>query len=449
MNTALLLLGVGIIPLVFLGMLLFVVLFLAIVIALLTRSNQSGAALGMTLLGVLVALTFLAFFGIYMLRSSPTVVEFESMDPAPAFVPAPPPAPLAPPAEGLLKASSELNDRPSPVEMSDADVPTPTRPWDPWDRVVEQTFRTEMYCSIAGAEHALTRDCLSELGPHLAETPETVYVVVNPLIAEQSALGSTLDGVIHEALPLATVQRAGSPLSPNPGNAIVLVLDLPEFQLTEMNALGTQASGTVSLRGTCGDHVFAGTKRFTEKPWVSHFEEFVNTHPQRTMLRANCRSFSTEEAAAYEDAVNVAVQALLPRAMALLMTQPDGPAMAIASQPAIRQQLRAAIERNELVADRFSQRLEGSSGTVWRATLLLDYRPTQLTRLANQALEVSEFEQHSRIVTGMAVALMFGLVAALYLVVNELTKGYFVWNLRAAAMLALLTIVVAVCWWIR
>ena len=123
--------------------------------------------------------------------------------------------------------------------------------------------------------------------------------------------------------------------------------------------------------------------------------------------------------------------------------------MADASQPAVQQQLRAAVERNEFVADRFSQQLEGSPGTVWRAALLLDYQPDQLAQLANLGWAISESEQHNRIVTGLAVVLMFGLVVALYLVVNELTKGYFVWNLRAAAMLALLSIVVAVCWWIR
>ena len=123
--------------------------------------------------------------------------------------------------------------------------------------------------------------------------------------------------------------------------------------------------------------------------------------------------------------------------------------MVVAAQPAIRQQLRAAIERDELVADRVSQRLEGSSGTVWRAALLLDYQPMKLAQLANQGLATANSEHHNRIVAGLAVTLMFGLVVALYLVVNELTKGYFVWNLRAAAMLALLSVVVAVCWWIR
>ena len=113
------------------------------------------------------------------------------------------------------------------------------------------------------------------------------------------------------------------------------------------------------------------------------------------------------------------------------------------------EQLSAAVERNELVADRFSQQLEGSFGQrLARDTPLLDFQPEQLIQMVDQGHLVQRAEQRREIGTGLAVVLMLGLVLALYIVLNELTKGYFVWNLRAAAMLALLTMVVVFCWWI-
>lgn len=451
MNTALLLLGMmRTVPIVFLGMLLFVVLFLTVVITVLARRDKSGLGLGLTLMGVFISLLGLAFSGIFFLRSSPTVEYSKSMETGRAYGPAPP-VPPSPPVEGPFDVNSSEIPSPTPVVNRAVDSSSPSRPWDPWDDVVEETFRADVYCSVASAERALVRECLNELGPHLAETPETVYVVVNPVVASQKPwLGANVDDVIRDSLPLTKVQHPiGNPNSPNPENGIVLVFDLPEFQLADNNGLGTQSSGSVSLKGTYGDHVFEGTKRFTEKLWVNRFGEFVNQHPRRTLMRANCRSFATDEVTAYEDAVDVAVEILLPRAMALLAAQPGGHTTGAGAQAAVRQQLRAGIEHDSLIADQFVQQLDGSSGTVWRAALLLDYQPGQLAQLANLGRAVSETEQQNRIVTGLAVALMFGLVVALYLVVNELTKGYFVWNLRAAAMLALLSIVVAVCWWIR
>ena len=422
------------------------VLFAALLVAALThatdRSRRVALPLAVALCGVVLALVFVALFGLFFVRVAPV-----SVAPAPqvgwAPVEAPAPQPPAPPADPARSAPDAVH-----VDQPPRDVPA----IDPWDPAAETALRPRVCSSVSSAAQALVRESLTQLSPQLTETPKAARIVVEPeLNAKHAALGTQLIALLRESLPLAMVQvtPSGGESEAASAESLVMRIDQPELESSAPSADGiSRVAGTLRLRASYGGQTCEEIKRYTEKPWVDRYAEFVSQQPQRSWLRVVGSTFTNDEPAANRDAVRAAVDALLPRVRTVLEANTQLNLVGDVPDHEIRQQLQAALERNELVADRFSQQLDGAFGTVWRAALLIDADPARLTAVVQQAQTAAQTQQRHSLATGLAVLLMLGLVLVLYYVLNELTKGYFVWNLRAAAMVALLTIAVAFCWWI-
>jgi hypothetical protein len=101
--------------------------------------------------------------------------------------------------------------------------------------------------------------------------------------------------------------------------------------------------------------------------------------------------------------------------------------------------LRGKLE-NDLVAglhitDKFAQRFDRTYATVFREALLVDVSPNTLEKLVreytNELKNRRETLQHGI----FSVGGLFVLVYLLYLFVNSVTRGYFVWRLRTTATL--------------
>ncbi len=435
-----------------LGSLLLVILTIVVMVILIAQSNNAGVVVALTLIGAVVSLIALSlgwFIAVPVQRKSvrqppqlqvlpqpvtpPTVADPVESAALPPVAPQAPVAP-APPANPLGQET--------PAEMM-ALGPAPILSGTPWDRVVEDTLQANVYSSATHAARALARECLVEWNSQLAETPAAIRIVVRP--PHINALGTEVATIFREAFPLADVEPVIEQEPPAENTDLAVIVVVAPVITETRTTLPQQVRGTVRLHGTCQGHTFDGMKRFLEKAWVHQFDEFVSSHPQRSFLRADCRSFANDEASAYNDAVGVAVDALLPRVITLLSDRP----YSVVAEDLLRQRLRASIEDNTFVVDRFSQQLTGRSGNVWRATLLIEAQPPRLAAIADVGRVASQERQFTRRAAELSVLLMVGLVLVLYFVVNELTKGYFVWNLRAVTMLALLTMVVAFCWIIR
>lgn len=425
--------------LVIAGAVLFVALWVAAFTHAADRSRRVALPLAVALCGIVLALVFVALFGLSFVRLAPvSVAPAPQVGWAPVEAAAPqPPAPPATPAPDAMH-----------VDQPSREVPA----IDPWDPAAETALRPRVCSSVSSAAQTLVRESLIQLSPQLAETPKAARIVVDSeLNAQHAALGTQLSALLRESLPLVTVQvtTSGGESEAASAESLVMHIDQPELESSAPSAAGiSRVAGTLRLRASYGGQTCEEIKRYTEKPWVDRYAEFVSQQPQRSWLRVVGSTFTNDEPAANRDAVRAAVDALLPRVRTVLEANTQLNLVGEVPDHEIRQQLQAALERNELVADRFSQQLDGAFGTVWRAALLIDADPAQLTAVVQQAQTAAQTQQRHSLATGLAVLLMLGLVLVLYYVLNELTKGYFVWNLRAAAMVALLTIAVALCWWI-
>ena len=176
--------------------------------------------------------------------------------------------------------------------------------------------------------HGPWREALVDLGSDMAETPAAIVIVLDPTLSERNpTLGTQVSEVLRNAFPLANVFESSAAADPV---QLTIQLDEPEFRslpstgpkAASLSSGGLtiasgwadswlpQAAGALRLRATYQEHVFEAVKRYTDKPWVDQFDEFVSSHPDRSLLRADCRTFANDEASAYRDAVRAAVDLL-------------------------------------------------------------------------------------------------------------------------------------------
>jgi hypothetical protein len=89
------------------------------------------------------------------------------------------------------------------------------------------------------------------------------------------------------------------------------------------------------------------------------------------------------------------------------------------------------------IVDEYTQRLQGISGPIWRAAMLLDVRPERLQLLQNQKIIVQRHVRQNWANMLLSLAGMIVLVSLLYAVINSLTKGYYSFVLALISILVI------------
>jgi hypothetical protein len=205
---------------------------------------------------------------------------------------------------------------------------------------------------------------------------------------------------------------------------------------------------TLRIDVTGQDGKFSSSASFLYKPWVDDFATFVNRNPGQNWILAMSRSPATSAGEALEQAMNDAVTQLEPRvrqrmdrdsrsaARLLLRSQIRS---GLEDQPArypdiIRLNQRGQIISDGLIQDRFVQQFKRPYGDVWQAALLIDASSRKVGDLAERCERVLGSQQHHLRQTALSIAGVIALVCVVYVFLNSVTRGYFVWSLRAGAL---------------
>lgn len=89
------------------------------------------------------------------------------------------------------------------------------------------------------------------------------------------------------------------------------------------------------------------------------------------------------------------------------------------------------------IVDEYTQRLQGISGPIWRAGILLDVRPERLQLLQRQKIVGQRHVRQNWANMVLSLAGMIMLVSLLYGAVNALTKGYYSFVLALISILVI------------
>lgn len=191
------------------------------------------------------------------------------------------------------------------------------------------------------------------------------------------------------------------------------------------------------------------TSRFTDKPWADDWADFVNANSSQRWLTAHSESPGMSEAEATDAARRAAAEDLakLVRDQMNARAARDAGPHIMVSREWVRDQALSSLRRNVngmIVRDVFVQRISRPYGDIWQASILVDASPKVIDKL------VDSYNAAARVMTAdtkrsvFAVVGIVAVIVLLYLFLNTITKGYFMWRLRAVALLGAIAAVLIV-----
>ena len=314
-----------------------------------------------------------------------------------------------------------------------------------------EKFRPDVYpCKITAAEGAARRvvDALNG-SMDFTEAGATI-VVVNQGLCEQAT--SAVAQVFREHFGKAAIVE-GAPRAPASASSDRVVTVRPAATEKRESATGKDGqkreriTGTLTLAVSGGGVDRSFTTKFEDKCWAADFKSFASQHPKGRFVLAESPKLASSEADALASAFQAAAKSVWePLKDEMNDRNGNRRDKVTVTEGFVRKQVESMLRQGKCVEDTFVQRLEGPSGEVWRASVLVNLSPASLDQMVKhvgQAARATVAAQQARRVEQAqgwgSVAAFLAVIVLLYALVNSLTKGYFVWRLRAAALL--LTIV--------
>ena len=178
---------------------------------------------------------------------------------------------------------------------------------------------------------------------------------------------------------------------------------------------------------------------FVEKPWAENFSDFANARPKENWIIGRSKDPCMSDWEARDSALSAAALQLFPIVREHVRRSSSGGHWGRYDDDRLRERIRSELAASSvtLVPDKFLQRAQRAYGGVFRQAVLVDAsRPNldHLVMLSRQ--EVASYRQ-SFVRTLVSAGALFLVVYLLYLFVNSMTRGYFVWSLRMVAVTVL------------
>jgi hypothetical protein len=178
--------------------------------------------------------------------------------------------------------------------------------------------------------------------------------------------------------------------------------------------------------------------------WLEDWSNFVKT-THWNGFRAESSDTCVTEAESRQQAIDNAATTLSQMAVA-------DPAFAdTRSRDAVSQSLKNEIashlQSGEFISDQVVRKIEKSYGTLYKSYLLIDAPNSTVASLNQFARDTLSQTKSNEVTTWASTAGLFLVIVLLYAFLNAATKGYFVWKLRAAALMMLIVAVLAIFAW--
>jgi hypothetical protein len=304
----------------------------------------------------------------------------------------------------------------------------------PLERV--ETFRPDVYpCKITAGEGATNRvvDALNG-SKDFDEEGATIVLFEDEACAD--AMQAMAD-VFREHFPRAQLVISGPRTQFDAADRLVTVRPAAQSD----SRTGDTGTLTLTVAGGGVDRAF--TTKFQDKCWAADFKNFTTQNPKHRYVLGQTQKFASSEADALAAARQAAAKEIWePLKDAMNARNLGRPGSISVTEGFVTRQVESMLKQGKCVEDTFVQRLDGPNGRVWRASVLVSLSPANMDLMVKQvgqaarATKAAQTTQRYEQAKGWgSVAAFLAVIVLLYLLVNSLTKGYFVWRLRAAALL--------------
>jgi hypothetical protein len=330
-------------------------------------------------------------------------------------------------------------------------------------------FEADIYPSARSAAAALgnkLKPMIDSLRGASAPPPESIRVLPGAgtapdqevLIALREALSAAMPGARCYTLPLAR-SSTGPTRESNCIDVLVSVtremggtgiVETIEFggngqgPITRIRPPAAHGEVTAKASDAKGGSAFA-ILSYVDKPWAESLSKFVSTNPGHVWLVGSSREACTSQ----EDAQKQAYRQLAGQLEGPVATEMNrrGP---WSSDNWNRQRLslidriESEIRKGGFVSDQFAQQFPRPYGNVWKQRLLMDASAAKIGALADrlygEAARQAAGYRTAWLRTVLSAAGIAVLICLVYLLLNAVTKGYYVWRLRAVALVLALSV---------
>lgn len=187
----------------------------------------------------------------------------------------------------------------------------------------------------------------------------------------------------------------------------------------------------------------SGPATQTAQLWIDDWNAFVNSS-HFSGFRAESTDVCPTEQESRAEAAGNAVDILMQR----VSNDPrvdQALARLNGSREMIKQRLASAIQSGSLVEGQYIHTTEKPYGTLYKTYLLIDTSAEKLNPLIQQLNRQIVAQRRQTLTAAGSIAATVLVVLLLYAFLNTVTKGYFIWRLRAAVILALIAGVLIFC----
>jgi hypothetical protein len=314
------------------------------------------------------------------------------------------------------------------------------------DAVIVENIEAGIYCDV----HASPEAAMSSLAARIARSIQSTQGFVEDGSRRVIVVGALDEEIVqrmHAHFPQTCV-TVGEPPTTQPAADEFLV----RVRTLDFKRPGAIWGSTDLESGTLLALVFTPTKtkpteitvKFVDKPWADDFGAFVNRDKGRQWMLAESPRPCISEAEANQQAIQAAALELWPAVKEQMRVNAIGKTKIMVSQQFVVDQVEQALSRGVGVADRFVQKFDRPYGPVWKQSLLIDASRTTLDKYAKEISAVARAERAQQVGTWRSTGALVVVILLLYFFVNAVTKGYFVWRLRAVALLAAIVGILAV-----
>lgn len=219
-----------------------------------------------------------------------------------------------------------------------------------------------------------------------------------------------------------------------PPNLIGSQQALQQRGIRSMTIPATQTGNDWSLR-TFSDATDAPTTQISQL-WVDDWQAYLNSTNFRG-FRAESSDVSVTELESRGQAIHHASEVLMQSLagdsrIRQLMRNTS------ANREMIRQQIEFAIQSGSVIVSQCVRTTEKSYGTLWKTYLLIDTSPAKLDPLVRQLTQQLAVHRKEKLTAAASIGATMLVVLLLYAFLNTVTKGYFIWRLRAGVILVLI-----------
>ncbi len=316
-------------------------------------------------------------------------------------------------------------------------------PQAPWRVEIDPKFKPDVYPSARSAARDLAAEVAESMPKILPgdEAPEVIQIFGR---ADPEVLHAAAEALVRrmpttkmlvEAVPLGSGAGAGR----TDPKTVRVELDVPWRSSGHRN-VGRyslqESGGSLRMQAKGASGALTRSARFVEKLWVANFAEFVGRNPKSRWILAQSQQPCIDQHEAEQQALEDAAAKLLGEVSDRLGREGgrSWPASGLPVTSRHQDAIVAQLQGEGFVVDRFAQSFLRPYGRVWRQAVLIDASDDNIERLAVVCAGRIRALQASWARQAASIGGLLLVICLVYLFLNAVTKGYFSWPLRAAAV---------------